>query len=284
MKYNFSGHETFHCRSFWLKKGFDYANENNAVFNDSAVVKLGVGRNMVGSIRFWLRAFGLFDENDQINELAQRVFADDGFDPYMEDEGTLWLLHYSLVKSKSRASIYHLIFGELRKLRPEFTKLHFKALALEKDRGANENTLEKDFSVFIRTYFSKPSKDIEESYSGLLTELGLLHELSRKDELKNNIYRIENRNQLSIPKEIVLYSILDNENYGESISFSSLFESHENTGNAFCFDKDNLESILHEIEKEFDGIVYKNDAGVKELQFKDGKPNKFNVLENYYGK
>lgn len=23
-KYTFSGHDTFHCRSLWLKKGYDY--------------------------------------------------------------------------------------------------------------------------------------------------------------------------------------------------------------------------------------------------------------------
>ncbi len=283
IKYNFSGHETFHCRGFWLKKGFDYANKPDAVFNDSAVVELGVGRNMVGSIRYWLRAFGLFDGKDQLNELAQKIFQDKGLDPYLEDEGTLWLLHYSLIRNKSRASIYHLIFGELRKIKPEFTKLHFKALALEKDNSANENTIDKDFSVFIRTYFSKPSKDIEESFSGLLTELGLLHDLGRKDELKNPVYRIENRRQLAIPKEIVLYTILDNESYGDSISFNSLFESHESPGNVFCFNKDNLETILTEIEKDFQGVVYKNDAGIKELQFKGDKPNKYKVLEKYYG-
>lgn len=76
-------------------------------------------------IRYWLKAFGVFDdEQKQLSELAIRLFADDGWDPYLEDQGTLWLLHYLLVKN-SYASSYHLVFSELRKRRPEFNESHF---------------------------------------------------------------------------------------------------------------------------------------------------------------
>jgi len=47
----FSGHETFHCKSLWLKKGYDFI-EKEGKFIDEASVELGVGRNMVSSIRF----------------------------------------------------------------------------------------------------------------------------------------------------------------------------------------------------------------------------------------
>jgi hypothetical protein len=53
----FSGHESFHCRPFWLKKGFDHI-KSDQPFNDYAGIELGVGKNMVGSIRFWLKSFG----------------------------------------------------------------------------------------------------------------------------------------------------------------------------------------------------------------------------------
>lgn len=55
--YKFSGHESFPCKSLWLKKGYDY-DEDNGDFNDPlAVVNLGVGKNMVGAIRYWLKAW-----------------------------------------------------------------------------------------------------------------------------------------------------------------------------------------------------------------------------------
>ena len=30
-KLTFSGHETFHCRNFWLKKGYDFIKSNHIV-------------------------------------------------------------------------------------------------------------------------------------------------------------------------------------------------------------------------------------------------------------
>ena len=51
---SFSGHETFPFRSSWLKKGVDWVNKDPSIFQrEDAVVKFGVGKNMVQSIRHW---------------------------------------------------------------------------------------------------------------------------------------------------------------------------------------------------------------------------------------
>ena len=54
--YKFSGHESFPCKSLWLKKGYDFVANKNDFNSPDAVITLGVGKNMVASIRFWLRA------------------------------------------------------------------------------------------------------------------------------------------------------------------------------------------------------------------------------------
>ncbi|MGB3507947.1 MAG: DUF4007 family protein [Microcoleaceae cyanobacterium] len=54
----FARHETFHQRFGWLKKGFDAAQNNPEVFlKEDATVHLGVGKNMVRSIRYWCNTF-----------------------------------------------------------------------------------------------------------------------------------------------------------------------------------------------------------------------------------
>lgn len=68
-KYTFSGHESFPCKSLWLKKGYDFVVGGNDFNSLDAVITLGVGKNMVASIRFWLRAFGV-TENDKKQSLA----------------------------------------------------------------------------------------------------------------------------------------------------------------------------------------------------------------------
>ena len=57
--YKFSGHESFPCKSLWLKKGYDFVVGGNDFNSPDAVITLGVGKNMVMSIRFWLRVLVL---------------------------------------------------------------------------------------------------------------------------------------------------------------------------------------------------------------------------------
>lgn len=278
VKMTFSGHDTFHCRLFWLKKGFDYI-QSNEKFGDDSGVYLGVGRNMVTSIRFWLKAFGIIDSDDKPTVLYNSLLKDGGWDPYLENEGTLWLLHYKLC-SVNFASIYNLIFRELRKIKPEFSKSHFIDLATEKEPKASEKILGKDFSVFTRTYIDKLENVKEDSLSGLLTELNLVQEIG-KNEQKETIYHIENDNVDSLPYQIVLYGILENPDYGNSISFKSFYNDERGVGNIFALNEDQLEDKLVDIASQYPDMVYSNEAGVKELQIKK-RPDPLMVLKEYY--
>ena len=62
IRYTFSGHETFQCKTLWLKKGYDFVMTDNNFNSDNAVVHLGVGKNMVSAIRYWLKSFGLLEK------------------------------------------------------------------------------------------------------------------------------------------------------------------------------------------------------------------------------
>lgn len=105
IRYSFSGHESFYCKSLWLKKGYDFISENRDFNAPGAVVELGIGKNMVSSLRFWMRAFGLFDEG-RPTLIADYLFDNEnGRDPYIEDLGTLWLLHYLLIKTELASTI-----------------------------------------------------------------------------------------------------------------------------------------------------------------------------------
>jgi hypothetical protein len=53
-KLRFSGHETFIARTFWPKKGYDFIKQGGKFSSEDAVVELGVGKNMVLSINFWM--------------------------------------------------------------------------------------------------------------------------------------------------------------------------------------------------------------------------------------
>ncbi len=285
-KYTFSGHDSFQCRQLWLKKGYDYVQEGKNFNDEDAVVQLGVGKNMVSSIRFWLKAFNIIDNKDIPTEFGKRLFDDEnGYDPFLEDEASLWLLHYQLVKN-SFASIYSIIFNEFRKEKLFFNKDTFvnyvkRIGESNPDLNFNENTVAKDFIVFTNLYKSNPeSKDVEDSFSGILSEIELLKTTGKGKEEQ---FFIENSERDNLPEAIVLYAILDNPNYGKSISLNSLEFDNNSPGSIFALNRTGLMNKISDMVDGFKDITFTDQAGIKELQFKN-KADAYSILDTYYGK
>jgi hypothetical protein len=271
-------------------KGYDFIiNEGNFNSQD-AVVRLGVGKNMVTAINFWMKAFGISNEKSEPTELGNFIFGKNGKDRYLEDIGTLWLLHYELIKIEF-SSIYSLVFNEFIRERREFTKdqLHFflKRKCIEKSENSyNPNTINADISVFLRNYlmpkrgFSKV--DIEEDYLGLLIELELV-QLKRIKNTEGNIidiYTIEEKLQQSLPSEIFLFTLLDCFN-SNTISIKDMYQVDNGPAKLFCLNLDGLYSKFEEITKKYPEIIFNRTAGNEVLQFTKSM-DKWEVLNEYY--
>lgn len=285
-KYIFSGHDSFHCRHLWLKKGFDFVQEGRSFNDKDAVIRLGVGKNMVSAIRFWLKAFNIISNKDLLTEFGKRLLdSENGYDPFLEDEGSLWLLHYQLVKN-GFSSIYSIIFNDLRKEKLFFNKETFvnymkRVRATDPDSSFNENTLAKDFIVFINLYKNNPkSNEVEDSSSGLLSDLELL---TSSGGGKDERFFIENSERDRLPMSIVLYAMVDNLNYGNSVNLNSLELEWNSPASIFALNRLGLMNKITEIVDNFKDIIFTDHAGTKELQFKN-KPNAFSILDKYYGK
>lgn len=131
-KFVFSGHESFPCKTLWLKKGYDFNKANKDFNSPEAVVELGVGKNMVAAIRYWYKVFGLNSEDERTKWIPDFLFNDqDGKDRFMEDLGTLWLLHFLLVYSNI-ASIYNLFFVDFQKERRRLDKNQIVTFVIRK--------------------------------------------------------------------------------------------------------------------------------------------------------
>src|SRR5258708_3080919 len=96
----FSGHESFPCRYGWLPKLYECLTAKPGLFtnDEDAIVALGIGKNMVRSIRFWGDAFGLTESTGRVitfTEFARQLLDPKrGRDPYLADTGSLWRLHW----------------------------------------------------------------------------------------------------------------------------------------------------------------------------------------------
>ena len=195
MKFNsekvaFGRHETFALRYSWLSKGFHALKNKPSVFDDDdAVVDLGVGRNMVSSIRYWLRACQLItpQKPDEPQEIGNLIFdSENGLDPYLEDEATIWLVHWLLATNATLATSWFWFFNKFHK--PEFTGQELQtALAdfikdqvVDKKRPA-AGTIKNDALLLPRMYTQSKGgarAPLEDALDSPLSLLGLVTQSS----------------------------------------------------------------------------------------------------------
>ncbi len=278
MRYSFSGHETFHCRSLWLKKGIDYIQNDHSLQDDSAVVDLGVGKNMVASIKFWMRATALLHENT-VTRLGDFLFGREGEDRYCEDVATLWILHYHLVTS-GIASLYRLTFIDFQREKREFDRDSLQSFVKrmcntpEQKNVYNDNTVRKDIGVLLQNYVAPTDLKQIERFSALFINLNLI--LRSGD----NKYRFAEVHYNTIPDEIVLYVLFDFKGEGLSLSFDKI----QILALLFCMPVASFLERLSELAVKYSNIIdYSDNSGIRNVLFK-ANIDKFDFLTSYYEK
>jgi hypothetical protein len=251
---------------------------NRRNFNDEdAVLYLGVGKNMVASIRFWLRAMGLLNEN-ALTFIANYLFDnDEGRDPYLEDIGTLWLLHLSLI-NVDYATIYKTVFVDYHHQRNiiEKNKLqnYIKHICFDEtsyQKLYNENTVKRDIGVMLHNYCVKTNTNFEDTNT-LFAPLNLIRELDK------DVYVFNYQTRSEVPCLIFLYALLIQFKGRNSISFEEITE----LSLIFCLTNNDLLKIIKSLCNLYPSdIVFSDVAGIKELQFHT-ELNPIEVLNRYY--
>jgi len=214
IKYCFSGHETFPFRYTWLPKGIQKAKEYPDLFSrDDVMVILGVGKNMVRSIRHWCETLDLIESPKRgeyrPTELGTALFSPDGWDPYLEDHGTLWLLHWQLASRWDRASTWYLAFTRWNVhhfTRDDLVDWLLKILPESPTTRVTIPSLRRDADVFLRKYVpSRVTRNTppEDTFDCPLVELGLIAEVDR------GLYQFVRGPKPSLPDENFLYALLD---------------------------------------------------------------------------
>ena len=186
----FGRHQTFAVRYGWLSKGFQALKKNpNILRSEEAIEVLGVGKNMVESIGYWLRAFQLIEPDSvKPTELGKKLFSAQGLDPYLEDEATIWLLHWLLVSNPQQATSWFWFFNRYH--RPEFTSQELLTALSDfvndqvKDvKRPAASTLKNDAGLIPRMYTQSrvnSKQPIEEALDSPLAQLRLVNKMVRE--------------------------------------------------------------------------------------------------------
>lgn len=294
--FSFSGHETFVFRYGWMKKAVDACADDPKVFaDDDAIVKLGVGKNMVRSIRHWGLAAGVIEEEPgsrggllRPTELGEFLFGHGGQDQYLEDPGTLWLLHWNILSNPQRCTTWHMAFNALPS--NEFTRDQLTHRVEEEVRRRNPkampsgNTLKRDVEIFLRTYI--PARNsrgtvAEDTLDCPLVELHLLEEIPGSDA-----YQMRRGPKNTLNDQVFAYALIDfwdrSAAQRETLAFSEIAYEKGSPGIAFKLDENSLVERLERLDQATGGdLLYTETAGLKQVSRKSYRP-KFEYLEQYY--
>jgi hypothetical protein len=279
----FARHETFHPRYGWLKKGYEGASDDPGVFlRDNATTVLGVGKNMVRAIRYWCLAYKVLREepaaenhrlfNLYPTDFGRRLIADGGWDPYLEDPGSLWLLHWQLLRSPCRAPSWWAVFNASRS--PEFSD---RSLLEELRRFRDEHdefteivdgSLEKDVRCLLRMYGSvTQGRDLlEDSVDSPFAELGLIRPIpGPKRE-----WAINTTPKQQLPDDLVVYACVDyalNQAPGTRLAgVAGLARNPGSPGRAFALSETFVgDALARYAERHADPISVTHAAGNRQL-------------------
>ena len=215
---------------------------------------------MVASIRFWLKAFGI-TENDKITLLGNYLFDESkGKDKYLEDIATLWLLHFNLVFSEE-ATLYKMFFCGVQRERTHFereqvlTYVKLRMVEANKMTLFNANTVKKDIGVLLQNYALPRKAQSNEDFSSLLIDLDLIRQSSEGLKLK------EQEGDNTIPFDTI----------------------QEKVGLVFCMQDFETIEMLKQLASDYSQyFAYSDVAGIKQIQFTKDLDVK-QVLDDYYG-
>ena len=294
---SFSGHETFPFRYTWIKKGVDGVKEKPTIFtDDDATITLGVGKNMVRSIHHWCQVAGLIELGGMnLNnrrrfvptDFGNSIFADDGFDPYLEDAATLWLIHWQLATNANRATTWFWafsIFGQNEFRKDKFISELIDWTERNTRNRISENSIKRDVDCFLRTYVPSRLTNtaiMEDTFDCPLVELDLI-----SNSPDGKIYRFHRGPKPSLPTEIFAVALSEfwdtyfSEN--NTLTFANIAYSEKSPGRTFQLDEDTLVEYLDKLENLTDGAFrYDETAGVKQV-YRDRKIASTELLYRYY--
>ena len=278
----FARHETFHPRYGWLKKGFDKASTDKAIFlKDDASVVFGVGKNMVKAIRYWCHAYKVLNtfpqkrnESEKFAPLVfgERLLSDTGWDPYLEDLASLWLLHWKLLQAPCYATTWHFVFNKFYKnvftVEELVNSLKEYIYSNHPSLKVSDSSIVKDVNCLLRMYVEQTNSKIlkEDSIDSPFTELNLIKNYGDSKHFTLNV-----GSKPGLVPEIIVATCLEYasivEGKAKTFSIQRLLYEDGSPGLTFKLTENVLIESIEEVARSFPDISFSGTAGLIQFSY-----------------
>jgi hypothetical protein len=294
----FAKHETFYIREGWLFKGMaaiksaeDAGKPPTIFMDDHAPEQLGIGQNMVRALRFWMQAVGLTEEKTErqrvqrLTEFGEAIWQ---YDRFLENDATLWFLHYHLVSSEQHATTWYWFFNHFAPSSFEermcLDALSNWVISRYPDQEIASGSLKRDFDCLLQTYLtSKTSHTPEELTESPFARLRLL---TRVDDTTQKRYRLERLDATRIHPLVLLYVLVDRQRQARNgilqVGLSEILREPMNAGHVFNLTTSGLSDLLAELNKDYPDlrVHFVRTAGLDQLTLPEYEPQE--ILKYYY--
>ena len=257
-------HESFSIREGWIAKGIRAVKYNSKIFSSvDATDVLGIGTNMVKSLKYWMIATCLVEDENKNIILSDFGTLIDKYDPYLEDIFSWWLIHLNLILNLEDSYIYNLFFNKC--VMKSFTKKDIFEQVSNNLRNNNlefnDNILQDEVNMIIKTYSIDEKVDNpENNFICPLSELNLIKKIDV------NTYERMKPEYRNLNYLIVYYLLLKLVGNKEYLSIDELIKMENSPAKLLNLDKNLLNEYLDEM-KRHNLIIVNRTAGLNMIYF-----------------
>ncbi|MFP9128871.1 DUF4007 family protein [Niallia sp. BSM11] len=251
----FGQHQSFYLRPQWLHKGMFEVKQNPRFFyEDDHFERLGIGKNMAKSVRHWMNATNVMIDVKSIQteqHLTEFGLIIEQYDPHLQKNFTVGLLHYFLTTNEKIATTWYWFFNYFKE---DVFDRNTVLEALEawvkttQDKPVSLNSLKRDIDCLFLTYLIKDFENAtpEDVIKSPFEELGLIVQTLRTSYTKMPIVEYKNYNLLFT--SLLLYVQKHNIN---EISVDDLVNAPELWGKVFNLNRSTIVEAIEEMQKQF---------------------------------
>lgn len=273
----FSGHESFAVRYGWLPKLYEAVMREPELFGDDerAILTLGLGKNMVRSIRFWGEAFGVTRSDGRVvrpTEFGRQLLDPNvGVDPFLEDADSLWRLHWRLTVHGGlgawTAAFLTVTDVEIARAR----LLELVATSASAGRGPiSPATAAAHVDMLVKTYDSTADRSapiIEDTLGSPFQELDLLRTVTPAGI---STLRFNRGRKRGLDARTLAFALADHWAYAapnsKALSMRSIMLDRVSPGAVFRLDEVTMHELLEDLCAKTESLTLRNDgAGGLEL-------------------
>lgn len=286
----FSQHQSFYIRYKWITKALNSIELDEGAFfnNKDNYLKLGIGKNMFTSLKYWFYASKIAEKgNDGNYHLTNFGHILKIYDINCLRNDTISIIHYHICSDSDNSETWYWFFNILKSnviSKDSLINSLLPSWVESQGKKISPNSLKRDIECLVQFYTVKEnSTDPEDTIYSEFSKLGLVEEIKLPDG--NRAIKKLRSDVDKIGFDALMYVLLDycKKNNQYMVSVEDIINEKNLWGKIYNFDKQTIMEALNVLSLKGDNaIVFNRTNNLDTVQCPKIDP--IDYLERQYSK